>query len=104
MKLLRVKKFSVGKIPNSMFHIIYETIEKGIKNTKPNGNGPIASQISFIRANFQTQSNDIIITGELIFQLNITAKTTLEEIKSNFKKEVHRLGFYKVNLQKTVYR
>lgn len=103
MKLTRVKKFSQGKISNSIFHIIHQTAELGIKNARPNGNGPIASQISLVGVDFQGDIANKVVIGEMKFRIDIRAKPTLEIIKNDFKRQVQRLGLYKVILQKTEY-
>jgi len=104
MKFTRVKKFSVGKVSDSIIHIIHQTAEKGIKNARPDGNGPIASQISLTGVDFQGDLTNNVVIGEMKFRISPFAKPTLELIKLDFKKQVHKLGLYKVILQKTEYK
>lgn len=104
MKLIRVKKFSQGKISNSIFHIIHQTAEIGIRNARPNGNGPIASQISLAGVDFQGDITNRVVIGEMKFRIDSFAKPTLEIIKANFKKQMQSLGLYKIILQKTKYQ
>ncbi|MGI0093303.1 MAG: hypothetical protein ACREA8_04305 [Nitrosotalea sp.] len=102
VKLIRTGKFSRGKVPNSVFNII-RNVETGIKNTKPNKFGSIASQISLKRVIFDPNLKDEVIVAKLIFSINESAKPVLDSLRANFKKELQRLGLYKITLQKTEY-
>lgn len=103
IKLTRVKKFATGKVRSSIFSTIYETIEIGIKTAKPTGDGPIASKILFARATFDTDLDEKITICTMIFYIDPSAKSNLESIKSNFRKELQKLGWYKIIIQKTEY-
>ncbi len=104
VRLTRVKKFSTGKVRHSVFSIILETIENGIKTAKPTGDGPIAAKIQFVRADFDTQLEKQLTISTMVFYIDPSAKTNLDSIKSNFKKELQKLGLYKIIIQKTEYR
>lgn len=82
---------------------MYEIMEKGMKNVKPTGDGPVASKVLFVRANFDIDLDDKIITATVIFYVDPSAKAILESVKSNFKKEFQKLGWYKIINQKTQY-
>ena len=93
----RTKNFKNAKVGKT-FHKI---IEESISNLKPNGNGPIKSQIRMAKC-YIHNNNGIEFTWTLnlsVTELNKEITVSLLELRKNIKKDFEKWGKYHVILK-----